>query len=127
MGLHRTYAELWGYSDQQGFVSAWQIGMDITTAGATQGVEVPFYQYANLNPENEAVRVLWQRCYDFINNANIIIAATGDNNKAANAEAKFFRAYAYNTLVTLWGDVPLLTEPLTVPTFNLTRQKVADG
>lgn len=126
VGLHRNYAELWGWSGRQGFTSAWQIGMDITSAGATEGVENGFYQYATLNSENGAVAHLWTRCYDFINNANIVIAATGDNNKAANAEARFFRAYAYNILVTLWGDVPMLTEPITVPTFNLTRQKVAD-
>src|SRR5690606_41871334 len=36
------------------------------------------------------------------------------------------RAYAYNTLVTLWGDVPLLTESIDVPTFNYTRASVAD-
>ncbi len=126
VGLHRNYADLWGWSDQQGFTSAWQIGMDITSAGATQGVENGFYQYATLNSENAAVGYLWTRCYDFINNANIIIKAAGDNNKVASAEARFFRAYAYNILATLWGDVPLLTEPITVPTFNLTRQKVAD-
>jgi len=126
IGLHRNYADLWGWSDRQGFTSAWQIGMDITSAGATEGVETGFYQYGSLNSDNAAVSWLWTRCYDFINNANIIIAAAGDNNKAANAEARFFRAYAYNILVTLWGDVPLLTEPVTVPTFNFTRQKVAD-
>lgn len=126
MGLHRTFAELWGWSSQQGFLSIWQIGMDITSPGATQGVENPFFQYADLNPENEGVRYMWQKCYDFINNANLIIAAVGDENAVANAEARFFRAYAYNTLVTLWGDVPLLTEAIAVPTFNYTRQPVAE-
>jgi len=126
LGLHLTFAELWGYSGRQGFLSCWQIGMDITSAGATEGVENPFYQYADLNSENGGVSYLWQKCYDFINNANLIIAAVGDNNQPANAEARFFRAYAYHTLVTLWGDVPLLKEPVTIPTFNYSRQSVAD-
>jgi hypothetical protein len=69
---------------------------------------------------------LWRKCYEFVNNANLIIAAVGDENMPANAEARFFRAYAYNTLVTLWGDVPLLDKPVAVPTFNFTRQPVAD-
>ncbi|MDR1221459.1 MAG: RagB/SusD family nutrient uptake outer membrane protein, partial [Tannerella sp.] len=89
-------------------------------------VENPFYQYADLNSENGGVSYLWQKCYEFINNANLIIAAVGDDNKPANAEARFFRAYAYNTLVTLWGDVPLIDKPVTVPTFDFTRQPVAD-
>ncbi len=126
VGLHRIFAELWGYSGQQGFLSCWQVGTDISSAGSTQGVENPFYQYADLNSENAGVSYLWEKCYDFINHANVIIAATGDNNQAANAEARFFRAYAYNTLVTLWSDVPLLKTSVTVPTFNYTRQPVAE-
>src|SRR5690606_28503115 len=115
-----------GWSGRQGFLSCWQIGMDITSAGATEGVENPFYQYADLNEENAGVSYLWEKCYDFINHANLIIANTGENNKSAAAEAMFFRAYAYNILVTLWGDVPLLKEPISVPTFDLTRQSAVD-
>src|SRR5690606_14390579 len=70
--------------------------------------------------------LLMERSYQFINNANTIINAVGEQNPAAAAEARFFRAYAYNTLVTLWGDVPLLTESIDVPTFNYTRTAVAD-
>jgi starch-binding outer membrane protein, SusD/RagB family len=125
IGLHRTFADLWGWSSSQGFLSAWQIGTDITSAGSVQGVETPFYQYAELNSDNAAVAHLWNRCYEFINNANLIIANAGDN-KAADAEARFFRAYAYNMLVTLWGDVPLIKEPAKVPTFNYTRQPVIE-
>jgi hypothetical protein len=127
LGLHRNYAELWGYSGQQGFLSCWQIGTDICSAGATQGVENPFYQYADLNSENAGVAWLWRKSYDFINHANLIISSLGDdNNKPAVAEAKFFRAYAYNILVTFWGGVPLIKEPATVPTFNYTRQSVVE-
>lgn len=127
IGLHRTFAELWGWSGQQGFLSCWQIGTDICSAGATQGVEVPFYQYADLNSENAGVAWLWRKCYDFINHANLIIYSLGDdNNKPAVAEAKFFRAYAYNILVTFWGGVPLVKEPISVPTFNFTRQSVVE-
>ncbi|MBD1432184.1 RagB/SusD family nutrient uptake outer membrane protein [Sphingobacterium sp. DN00404] len=126
IGLHYIYAQLWGWSGRQGFLSCWQIGMDITSAGATEGVENPFYQYADLNSENGGVSYLWERSYQFINNANTIISSVGDENPAAAAEARFFRAYAYNTLVTLWGDVPLLTESIDIPTFNYTRASVAD-
>ena len=126
IGLHRTYAELWGWSSNQGFLSCWQIGTDVASAGATQGVENPFYQYADLNAENAGVSWLWRKCYDFINHSNLIIAALGENNKPAVAEAKFFRAYAYNMLVTLWGDVPLVTEPIATPKFDFTRQSTEE-
>ncbi|GAB3010843.1 RagB/SusD family nutrient uptake outer membrane protein [Niabella terrae] len=126
IGLHRIFAELWGWSGRQGFTSCWQIGMDITSAGATEGVENPFFQYANLNSENGGVSYLWEKCYDFINHANVIIAAVAETNNGAAAEARFFRAYAYNTLVNLWGPVPLLKEPVASPAFNYTRQPVAE-
>jgi hypothetical protein len=126
IGLHRTLAELWGYSGRQGFLSCWQIGTDVASAGAVEGVENPFYQYADLNSENGGVSYLWQKCYDFINNANVIIDAVGESNPAISAEARFFRAYAYNTLVTLWGDVPLPTTAIKVPTLDFTRQAVAE-
>lgn len=126
IGLHYIYAQLWGYSGRQGFLSCWQIGMDITSAGSTEGVENPFYQYADLNSENAGVSYLWQKSYEFINNANTIIRDAGTDNLAAAAEARFFRAYAYNMLVTLWGDVPLLVESISVPTFDYTRTPVAE-
>lgn len=113
-GLHYTYAQLWGWSNHQGFLSCWQIGTDIAAAGATEGVEVPFYQYNELTPENDGVNYLWEKCYEIINNANMIIALGGeDGEPAAIGEARFFRGYAYNMLVTLWGDVPLKIEPTT--------------
>lgn len=126
LGLHYNFGQLWGMSSRQGFLSCWQIGTDITSAGSTEGVENPFYQYADLNSENGGVNYLWERCYAFINNANLIIDGVGDSNPQASAEARFFRAYAYNMLVTLWGDVPLLTSSIKVPTFNYTRTAVAE-
>lgn len=125
LGLHLNYGQLWGWSGRQGFTACWQIGTDIASAGATEGVENPFFQYADLNPENGGVSYLWQKSYEFINNANSIIKAVESDDPAAAAEARFFRAYAYNILVTLWGDVPLLTEAVNVPTFNYTRTAVA--
>jgi hypothetical protein len=126
LGLHRIYGELWGWSSRQGFLGCWQLGTDVCVAGATEGVENPFFQYASLDWENAGVAYMWQKNYELINNANLIIADVGESDPAATAEAKFFRALAYNTLVTLWGDVILLKEPVKVPTFNFTRQPVAE-
>ena len=126
LGLHRIYGELWGWSSRQGFLACWQIGTDICVAGATEGVENPFFQYASLDWNNEGVSYLWRKNYEFINNANLIIADVGEADPVATAEAKFFRALAYNSLASLWGNVPLIKEPTKVPTFNYTRQDVAE-
>ena len=70
-----------------------------------------------------------------INNTNIIIknieaeGLTGleeDQKNKINAEARFFRAFAYNLLATAFGDVPLITEPLTGPKTDFVRAPLAD-
>ena len=125
IGLHYKYADLWGWSDQQGFVGCWQDGTDVGAPGDTQGVEVPFFQYGSLNAENGGVNKLWTSLYSIINSANIIINTEGVD-PAAKGEAEFFRAYAYNMLVTLWGPVPLLTESKAEPRTDFTRNAVSE-
>ena len=126
VGLHRQIAAIWGWSGNQGFPGCWQVGTDVGSPGDTQGVEVPFYQYANLNSENAGVNFLWEKCYEIINSANQIIASEETSgSQQAVAEAKFFRAYAYNYLVTLWGDVPLITVATSVPRTDYVRDPVA--
>ena len=127
VGLHRQYAAIWGMSSQQGFVGCWQVGTDVGAPGDTQGVEVPFYRYQELNAENAGVSFLWEKLYELINSANQIIASQAEGGDAAAiAEAMFFRAYAYNMLVTLWGDVPLVTESTSIPRTDYTRNAVAE-
>ena len=125
IGLHYKYAQMWGWSDQQGYVGCWQDGTDVGAPGDVQGVEIPFYKYAQLTSQNAGVSHTWGSLYGIISAANIII---NDDNatEAQKAEAEFFRAYAYNMLVTLWGDVPLITEVITTPRTDFTRQAVVD-
>lgn len=128
IGLHRQYAALWGMSSQQGFIGCWQVGTDVGSPGDTQGVENPFYQYRNLNSENAGVSFLWEKLYGIINSSNLIISSLGeDGDLSFKAEAMFFRAYSYNMLVTLWGDVPLVTESASTSdeATSYVREKVA--
>jgi hypothetical protein len=39
------------------------------------------------------------------------------------AEARFFRAWSYRFLSEMWGDLPLITEPVTVPNLAYSRDK----
>jgi len=73
----------------------------------------------------------WNGIYDGIQNANLAINRISqitpmDENLKQKfiAEAKFLRALNYFWAVRLWGDVPLLTEPIfssTDPNLNPTR------
>ncbi|GHT01143.1 membrane protein [Bacteroidia bacterium] len=76
---------------------------------------------------------VWENLYKIIGNANMIISRLPDADKVTDAdkkvirgEALFLRAYAHRTLAHLWGDVPLITEEVTSPRRNYTRDKRAD-
>lgn len=87
-----------------------------------------------LPTDDELVLFYWERSYEVIQYANVLIEAAeavpdddplwkGDPG-AKNAilgEARFFRAYSYRTLVTLYGDVPLVTEALTTVKTDFAR------
>jgi len=65
---------------------------------------------------NDILETMFTKYYQIIYTANLLISKVPDPDtnikKVALAEAKTLRAYAYFELVTLWGTVPLVTEPL---------------
>lgn len=129
-GLYNHYSNYHTRSDRQGWLSVWQVGTDIAFAAQQEGIEIPYYNYTLLNSTDAGASWIWTWCYRMINNANIIIQNAEDptlttmsetGKKAASAEAKFFRAYAYNTLATLFGGVPLVTQPVSSPKTDYVR------
>ncbi|MGM9738470.1 MAG: RagB/SusD family nutrient uptake outer membrane protein [Candidatus Cryptobacteroides sp.] len=108
---------------------ALQIGTDICDQnGAKDGSLTPF---ANLtmNSSTQFVKTYWQWAYNLIASANEILEYSEKNtnwdyptDKALyQAEARFFRAYAYRTLIYLYGDVPYV-ETIQKPfVLNFTR------
>ncbi len=132
-GLQAVVREQYTRPDEQGLLGCMQEGTDVAIPGQVQGVEVPYYNYNLLNSQDQFAAVMWSWAYRTINNANQIIAGAatapaslrqGYKNRIS-AEARFYRAYAYDFLVTLYGDVPLLDAPLTSPRTDFTRTPVA--
>lgn len=130
VGLYNHFSGFYSKSDAQGWPSVWHAGTDVAFVPPTQkqGIEVPYYDYTQLNSTDGAASFTWGWAYRMINNANIIIknadalsGVTTATKNAYSAEAKFFRAYAYNMLATLFGKVPLVTEPITTPKTDFTR------
>jgi hypothetical protein len=124
IGLYYQLGLFFSKSDQQGWPSVWNAGTDIAYVPPTQkqGIEVPYYDYSQLISTDGAASFSWQWAYQLINNANNIIVNAENpaltrvspaGKDAFNAEARFFRAYGYNMLATLFGKVPIVTEPLT--------------
>ncbi len=75
----------------------------------------------NIVASNSAITGIWNRYYRGIRKANDVIANVGtvqigdpDVLNRIEAEARFLRAYYYTQLTSLWGDVPLITEPIPI-------------
>jgi hypothetical protein len=81
----------------------------------------------SLTPSTNPVKIYWNENYSLISTANAIISNSAKSTlpKAdidrLSSEAKFFRAKAYRDLVYLYGDVPLILEPATVPRYDYER------
>jgi hypothetical protein len=69
----------------------------------------------NFDPENDKVLATWGLCYSAIYRANKVINSVTPETPLRErliAEAKAMRAYNYFELVSLWGDVPLVTSEI---------------
>lgn len=70
------------------------------------------------NAENNYFNVWWERSYGAIANANLSIKRipeiemNEDQKQRLIGEAKFMRAFHYFNLVRIFGDVPLILEPV---------------
>ena len=79
-------------------------------------------EYAkSIFPESGLVLHFWRNYYRLIFDANVIIGriddeeikfASGKTRETLKAEAKFFRAFAYKNLATLFGGVPIVLEEI---------------
>ena len=94
-----------------------------------------FKDYTLLNSEYDPVNTYWNWAYrDMIRQSNLILDNLNDPrvNMGASArayfsgQAKFFRAYAYNVLVNLYGGVPIVEQQITSPKFDFTRASRTD-
>jgi starch-binding outer membrane protein, SusD/RagB family len=134
-GLHIFVQQEWGWNGGNGDSYArYFAGTDIAISGTQSGLIIPFENYS-IHPSNAQVQGHWDFHYRAIGNANLIIDAAEnpnvkwdlpeDKNRIA-AEARFFRAYNYRALVSLYGDVPLVDSPQKPFRMDFTRQPVAD-
>ncbi len=130
-GLYTQMSYYYTYSDNQGWVAVWQTGTDIAYSTANQqGQEIPYYSYDKLVSTDGAAAYTWKWAYQLINNANNIISTiesastkgiSQNGKNTVDAEARFFRAYAYNMLGTLFGGVPIIRVPISAPKTDYVR------
>jgi hypothetical protein len=84
------------------------------------------------SPSNAVMTSVWNGTYQMINRANLVIfngPNVTDNTALRDVtvgEAEFLRAWAYFELVTMWGDVPLYTEPVSSASGYKAKSPAAD-
>ncbi len=127
VGIQNQYA-LWhtlgaDNVNSQGWLCVWQVGTDVAYNKAVADLDpfvIPYTNYENLTSTDPPALFAWKWAYNLINNCNVVIANIEDpslvmgmqNKNSIKAEASFFRAFAFNTLATLFGKVPIITKPI---------------
>jgi hypothetical protein len=128
-GLQESVRQQYTMEETQSLLCIFQVGTDVVIDGNGNGEEIPYHNYSILNSQDAPALYYWTWAYKVITNANQIIKGASDSSTPLStvgrngylAEARFFRAYAYNFLVTLYGSVPLVDKPLDAPKTNFTR------
>lgn len=113
-------------------------GSDLGFNGETPGGGEPYINsYRDLTPIFRPVTSHWETGFEIIQWANVLIDkievldasvfSDGESGKSMYlGEARFFRAFAYRNLVSTFGDLPLLTEPVESDKDDFVRDPVAD-
>ncbi len=124
-GVYNDIRSQWG---TEGFTVEMQAGTDEFIQGLSAGTPIP-YTYNGLNGSNFGSA--WGIAFQDINTLNGVlqygqtIELPEATRKQYLAQAKFLRAFWYFYLVQTWGDVPLHTEFITVPSQAASRQPTA--
>lgn len=124
-GLHFTVRDGWYNGDNQDpfAIMLGSLGTDVAFHGENPGGNRKLVNYvAEMTSQDPQVTYFWDRSYELIQRANVLIVGINASNDAIwtseaqrnefLAEALFFRAWAYHFLVPLYGDVPLVTETI---------------
>ncbi|HKZ64835.1 MAG TPA: RagB/SusD family nutrient uptake outer membrane protein, partial [Chitinophagaceae bacterium] len=111
--------DFWGNDNEQFSDNYWhrgQLGNAVT--------------FGTMNAEDATAQTLWTNCYKAIARVNTFLAnkdRAAANTPAAvitqlEAEMRLIRAYQYSRLITHFGDVPFLTEPVKLEeSYGITR------
>jgi starch-binding outer membrane protein, SusD/RagB family len=128
-GIAGVYNDIRGQWGTEGFSAEMVAGTDEHLSGASaSGIQL--YNYNGLTPSNFGSA--WGTAFTDINTLNGVLqyGQTIDlpdaTRKQYLAQAKFLRGFWYFYLVQTFGDVPLHTTFITVPSQADTRQPVAD-
>ena len=117
LAVNAAYAELDGPSLVKELDAVTDIGYRASSGPGT------FHDIGagTIDPTSSAITSHWDRYYRGVRRTNDVITNIGRIEQGdpellerLEAEARFLRAYYYTQLTSLWGDVPLILEPLDI-------------
>lgn len=114
-----------GYGGSPWLMLEFPTGLANTTVFGSAGTKNSNVRNLIMASDNPYLTTFWQSYYRGIANANLAIEKIPDiqmddiEKKRLIGEAKFLRAYYYFNLVRIFGDVPLILEPLTLASKQL--------
>jgi starch-binding outer membrane protein, SusD/RagB family len=137
-GIYGDIRDKWYRNAGQQSYGLFGMGTDVGYDGETPGGQRFLTNYVtSVNPDYSVIRFWWLYLYKHIQEANMIIGAIENpgstipwiNDAEKNiplAEARFFRAWSHWIAVTLWGDIPLITEVIEEAKVNFARTPKAE-
>lgn len=102
-------------------------GTDLLYDGEPGSINRHGNMMAAYNITSEIPKVHWDGLFKMISGANVVIDRLAQTDFSQDvkdqytAKARFFRGFAYRTLVYLYGGVPLILEEITVPKKDFVR------
>jgi len=122
-GFRAPYQNFWQFGDLRG---------DDTQHDPASGLELIRLDNFVTDNSDAVLSNTWRNYYNIINRANVVLSKieTTDVSVVKNkdrhiGEAKFLRALAYFDMVRIFGDVPMLTNSITIEeAYKTGREKV---
>lgn len=97
--------------------------------GRNDNAELEGCNEFSFGSDQSFIRGVWESYYSLIYKANVILGHVkpeSDIKNTAHAEAKFFRAFAYFDLISMWGEVPLVDHELTPDEYQMPKSPKED-
>src|SRR5699024_6961588 len=122
------YEDLRTFTNSTGYGEAIWVSLDLLVGHAsTNGQSDRNREFINHNAGTESpiFSNVWDNFYNGVANANVAIANIPDidmeegTKQELLGEARFLRAFYYYHLVRLFGEIPLITEPVNASSENL--------
>lgn len=135
IGLHANARDLFLRSSKETLMMT-TLGTDEAYYGEDPAGGTMSNYITSVTPTDGNIKYYWDSFFSLIQKANVLINrvestdikvwTSESQKKAVIAEAKFFRAFAYRNLVTIWGDVPIVKDVIDFVKIDFVRNPKAE-